>query len=159
LSTDIRHQVRALVEPTIVALGFDLVAVEWLTDVRGPILRLSIDKKGGISAENCAKVSRHASQILDEHDPITSSYRLEVSSPGIERPVERLEDFAKFAGFRVRVRLVEGPRKRMTGVIKGVEGDRITVVVDGKDASFLLDAVERAHLVLDLDEYEKIADL
>lgn len=153
-------QIRALVEPTVARLGFDLVAVEWVTDSRGPILRLSIDKVGGISADHCARVSHHVSQALDAADPIEAAYILEVSSPGIDRPVQRLADFAKFAGFRAKVRLVEGsPRRRFAGQLLGVEGELVRIQVDDQEHKFSVHAVERANLVLDLNEFQRIAEL
>ena len=158
-TSEIRNVIRRLAEPTVERMGYDLVAVEWLSDVRGPILRVSIDKYGGIGSKDCERVSHHVSQLLDEHDPIDSAYRLEVSSPGIERPMQRLLDFERFAGFRVRVRLLSGPRRRMTGLLIGVDGDRVKIQIDGKDLSFLVDAVDRAHLLLDLDEYLKLAEM
>jgi ribosome maturation factor RimP len=156
---DLPRQMRTVFEPTLEGLGFDLVAVEWLADTRSPILRVSIDAEGGISAEDCALVSRHLSQILDERDPISTRYRLEVSSPGIERPVQRLSDFRRFGGFRAKIRLMEGePRRRMTGVLRGVVGEVVRVEVDGKVLEFPVDRVERAHLVLELEEYQRLAD-
>ena len=157
--TEIRNAIRKLAEPTVERLGYDLVAVEWLSDVRGPILRVSIDKHGGIGSNDCERVSHHVSQLLDEHDPIDSAYRLEVSSPGIERPMQRFKDFERFAGFRARVRLLAGPRRRMTGVLAGVDGERVKILVDGQELTFLAEAVDRAHLVLDLDEYLKLAEM
>ena len=87
-------EIRALVETTVSRLGFDLVAVEWGTGRQGAMLRLSIDAPGGVSAEDCARVSEQVSPLLDASDPISSSYTLEVSSPGIERPVQRRQDRA-----------------------------------------------------------------
>ncbi len=155
---NIATKIRDLAESTVQRLGFDLVAVEWLTDPRGPILRISIDSPEGIGADACARVSRHVSQLLDEADPIEVSYRLEVSSPGIDRPVQRLQDFERFKGYRARVRLVEGhPRRRMTGVLAGVEGSVVRILVDGQELSFDSSAVEKAHLVLSLEEYQQLA--
>jgi ribosome maturation factor RimP len=155
----LRDRIRALTEPTIERLGFDLVAVEWLQDARGPILRLSIDKPGGIAASDCARVSHHVSQVLDEADPIDASYHLEVSSPGIDRPLQRRVDFQRFVGYRAKVRLVEGhARRRFSGRLLGVDGDSVKIEVDGKEYTFPVDAVEKANLVLDLDEYQKLAE-
>jgi ribosome maturation factor RimP len=153
-----RH-LRTLVESAVERLGYDLVAVEWVSDGRGLILRLSIDAPGGIGADDCAHVSHHVSQLLDEHDPIEGSYTLEVSSPGIDRPLQRTSDFVRFVGYRAKVRLVEGhPRRRFTGVLRGVEGDTVRILVDGQEYTFPVDAVEKAHLVLDLDEYQRLAE-
>lgn len=157
-STDVHNKLRPLFEPIVERLGYDLVAVEWLTDPRGQLLRVSVDRPAGISANDCANVSRHLSALLDELDPIEGSYRLEVSSPGIDRPLQRASDFARFIGYRAKVRLVEGhPRRRFTGKLTGLEGGEALIVVDGKEHRFPVDAVERAHLVLDLDEYQRLA--
>lgn len=157
---DLQDKMRTLCEPLVTRLGYDLVAVEWLNDGRGQILRMSIEKEGGINAKDCGRVSGHISQLLDEVDPIASSFRLEVSSPGIERPVQRLVDFERFVGFTCRVRLVEGhPRRRFTGKLLGISGEDVLVQVDNQEHRFNVDAVERANLVLDLDEFARIAEI
>ncbi|MEQ1504421.1 MAG: ribosome maturation factor RimP [Myxococcota bacterium] len=150
-------QIRTLVEPTVARLGFDLVAVEWSGGRTGPLLRLSIDAPGGVSAEDCATVSEQVSPLLDASDPVPSAYTLEVSSPGIDRPVQRRADFERFVGYRVRLRLFEGPpRRRYVGVIGPIEGEELLVSVDGAEHRIPLDQIERAHLVLDLDEYQRL---
>lgn len=160
MNTDLLRKIRVLIEPTVERLGFDLVAVEMLSEQRGPILRVSIDKVGGIAAHDCSRVSGHVSQILDESDPLEGSYHLEVSSPGIERPVQRLVDFGKFEGFTCKVRLAEGTRRRrFTGKLAGIDGNEVRIVVDGEERRFDFDTVERAHLVLDLEEFQRIAEL
>lgn len=155
--TSLQHKIRALVEPTVSRLGYDLVAVEWTGARRGPLLRLSIDAPGGVDADDCAKVSESVSPLLDASDPIPSSYTLEVSSPGIERPVQRREDFTRFAGYRIKIRLFEGPpRRRYAGVLGPLDGDDVVVTVDGVEHRVALEDIERANLVLDLDEYQKL---
>jgi ribosome maturation factor RimP len=152
----LRRNVRAAIEDSIVRLGYDLVAVEW---VGTRTLRLSVDKPGGIEADDCAKVSQHVSPLLDEADPIEQAYTLEVSSPGIDRPVERLDDFRRFTGFRAKIKLNPGPaRRRYTGRLAGVEQDELLVDVDGTIHRLFLDAIAECHLVLDLDEFERIGE-
>lgn len=155
---DLQHKIRDLVEPTVRRLGFDLVAVEWTGGRRGT-LRLSIDKPGGVGAADCALVSRRVGPLLDEADPFEATYDLEVSSPGIERPVQRLDDFRRFQGFRARIRAEEGlPRRRWTGTIRRVQGEDVVVDVDGVEHVVPFAVIEAAHLVLDLEAYQKLAD-
>jgi ribosome maturation factor RimP len=95
--------------------------------------------------------------MLDEDDPIVAGYDLQVSSPGIERPVQRAVDFQRFLGHRIKLRLVEGhPRRRYTGTLQAYQDDELTIVVDGQLHVVLLDTIERAHLVLTLEEYQAL---
>jgi ribosome maturation factor RimP len=156
--TKSRQRLRALLEPTVQSLGFDLVAVEWTGDRTSRILRLSIDGPAGVGIHDCARISSTLSPLLDAEDPTRGAYRLEVSSPGIERPVERLVDFERFVGFRVKIRLEEGHARRgYTGTLEGVEDDEVLVQVDGTTHRLLFETIERAHLDLDLEQYERLA--
>lgn len=158
-SKSLELKVRALVESTIQKMGFDLVSVEHTTGNRRPLLRLSIDKAGGVGADDCASVSRRVSLLLDEADPIDSAYDLEVSSPGMDRPVQRLEDFQRFIGYRVKVRMEPGrSRRRFTGRIERVVDDIVVLMVDGEEFELDFDGVEQARLVLTLEEYEAFKD-
>lgn len=154
---EFRNHLRSLCEPTVDQLGFDLVAVEVLGGAGGRTVRLSIDGPRGVGADDCARVSRHLGPVLDESDPIQGSYRLEVSSPGMERPVQRREDFERFLGFRAKVRLVEGPpRRRYTGVLSAVDGPDLLIDCDGQTYQFPLDEIEHARLVLTVEEFESL---
>ena len=156
-TSDIQHTIRTLVEPTLDRLGYDLVAVEWISNRAGRILRLSIDRPGGIAAADCVTVSHELSPLFDAEDPVSGAYSLEVSSPGIDRPVQRLVDFQRFSGFKAKIRLIDGfPRRRWTGALCGVEDDQVLVEVDGDRHAFHIDSIERAHLVLTLDEFQQI---
>lgn len=156
---DLRNTLRALIEPALTRAGFDLVAIEWISSRSGPTLRLSIDKPGGVTIDDCGLASERVSPLLDEADPIVGRYLLEVSSPGIERPVQRLEDFLRFAGYRVKVKLVEGPpRRRYTGTIARVEDRDVVLEVDGAEHRIAFDTIERANLDLTLDEYQSLAE-
>ena len=153
----LQNHVRSLVEPSVDRLGFELVAVEWTGGQRGPVLRLSVDKVGGVSASDCASVLHAVSPILDEDDPIAASYNLEVSSPGIERPVQRAADFERFIDYTITIRLVEGhPRRRYKGTLTAFEDGEVTITVDGTSHVVLLDTIEKANLVLTLEEYQAL---
>ena len=139
-------------------LGYDLVAVEWCGGRQGPILRLSIEKPGGVTIRDCSRVSSALSPVLDTDDLIKAKYNLEVSSPGIQRPVERIADFILYSGRRAKLKLVEGhPRRRYTGELVGVDGGDVLIKVDGTEHRIFLDTIEQAHLVLTLEEYEELS--
>jgi ribosome maturation factor RimP len=150
-------------------MGFELVAVQWLpTGPSGrPTLRLSIDGPDGVDLDDTARVNQRLSLLLDEADPIPSAYDLEVSSPGIDRPVQRFVDFSRFSGFRAKITLEEGfPRRRYTGELRGTEvggsdasppGETVLIEVDGVVHRLPFVHIETAHLVLDLAAYARLA--
>lgn len=152
----LRLDVRQAIEPTVARLGYDLVAIEWTGN---RVLRISVDKPGGFGADDCSLVSQHISPLLDAADPIEGRYTLEVSSPGIDRPVERREDFLRFTGYRAKVKLAAGAaRRRYTGDLAGVEEDELLITVDGTTHRIFLDNIEHCHLVLDLDQYQRLSE-
>ena len=152
----LRDQIRTVVEPTIVAAGFRLLAIELTGDQTGDIVRLYCDGPG-FGVDDCAKISRALSPVLDVEDPMESAYRLEVSSPGIDRPVQTAEDFAKYSGFRAKIRLVPGlERRRYSGVLQGFEDGNIIIEVDGHSHQVPLDQLDWGHLVLDLEEFSRL---
>jgi len=153
LRIDIRTQIRTIVEPTIEAEGFQLIAVEISGDVGGDIVRLYCDGPD-FGIDDCARISRTVSPLLDVEDPMTGAYRLEVSSPGIERPIQSEADFARFTGYRAKLRLIPGPeRRRFSGTLEGLEDGFILINVDGHTHRVPLDLLDWGHLVLDLDEF------
>lgn len=136
-------------EPTLVGLGFELVDMQ--VSSRGRFLRIFMDKPGGITVDDCAAVSRHLSRVLEvegiDYD------RLEISSPGLDRPLRKPADFARFAGQRVdvRMRLADASgRRRYVGLLRGIEGTTATVDVDGAPVALQLDGMDRARLVPEL---------
>ncbi len=159
---DLQHRIRDLLEDVVEAQGCELVAVV-LTRIGGRrVLRLHIDRPGGVGLEACRRVSLAVSPLLDVHDPIPGTYDLEVSSPGMERPLQRAVDFQRFAGYRVRMRLEPGSGSaRLAGVLRGIDGDAVLVETGDALQRVPLAAVARAHLVLDFDAYRRLgsADL
>jgi len=156
LRIDIRTQIRSIVEPTIEAEGFRLIAVEISGDTSGDIVRLYCDGPN-FGIDDCATISRSVSPLLDVEDPMNGAYRLEVSSPGIERPVQSRADFARFVGYRAKLRLIPGPeRRRFSGTLKGMDGDLILIEVDGTEHRVALDMLDWGHLVLDLEEFTRL---
>lgn len=130
-------------------MGYDLVGVEYGGNPGNARLRVYIDSADGITLDDCAAVSEQLSATLDIDDPIPGAYVLEVSSPGVNRPLFTPADFERFRGSRVFLRLeraLEG-RKRFKGTLMGLEGDTAVVEVDGHTWHLPLDSVEEAHVV------------
>jgi len=139
-----------MLEPGIRSLGYELVGVEFQTGGKGGgLLRVYIDSEKGISAEDCQKVSYQVSGLLDVEDPIPGHYTLEVSSPGLDRLLFRAEDFDRFAGQLVKLRLtypVEGQRK-FKGRLVGMRGENVVIEGDEMEISLPFDQIEQARLV------------
>jgi len=138
-----------VVETAVEAAGFDLVGVEFGGKPGDRILRVYIDREGGVDIDDCATASRQLSVMLDVDEPIEEAYVLEVSSPGVDRPLFRREDYARFAGETAFIRLAESfeGRRRFKGVLGGIDGDTIEIEVDGHKWHLPADAVEEAHLI------------
>lgn len=138
-----------ILEPTLAGMGFELVDLQ--VSNRGRFLRVFMDKPGGITVDDCAAVSRHLSRLLEVEG--VDYDRLEVSSPGLDRPLRRPADFERFAGHRVdvKMRLADATgRRRYVGLLRGMDGVAATVEVDGAAVSLPLDGMERARLVPEL---------
>lgn len=144
-------KIEAMIAPSLEAMGYRVVRVA-VTGGGRPTLQIMaerIDDKA-MTVDDCADISRTVSALLDVNDPIKVAYHLEVSSPGIDRPLVRREDFTRFAGFEARIDLsapFEG-RKRFRGRLLGVEGDAVRLMVDEAPIALPLAAVSRAKLVL-----------
>jgi ribosome maturation factor RimP len=148
----LRTRLRRLLEPGAQALGCELVDVEF--GGHHPTLRVYIDKPGGVTVDDCADVSRQLSAILDVEDPIAASYTLEVSSPGLDRPLVTLEDFDRRLGQVVKLRLyaAQAGRRNFTGRIAAVSGEQVQLELDGPGGtkecvSLGIETIERARLV------------
>jgi ribosome maturation factor RimP len=122
-----------LIEPEARALGFDLVRVRMLGGTSDPTLQVMAERPTTrqLTIDDCAALSRRISDVLDVDDPIETAYRLEVSSPGIDRPLTRLKDYADWAGHEARLHLVEPVegRKQLTGALIGIEGTSVSIDV------------------------------
>jgi len=156
--SSLRPRIRAIAEPVVVRCGFELVAVELSTEGGQELVRLYIDAPGGVSVGDCTTVSHALSPVLDVDDPMPEqSYRLEVSSPGIDRPVESLRDIQRFRGFQARLRLLpRAGRRRFTGTLAGLEGDQL-LLANGADIQRIpLADVDRIRLILDPDQYARL---
>ncbi|OAQ20485.1 ribosome maturation factor RimP [Thermosulfurimonas dismutans] len=142
-----------LAEPLVLAKGMELVEVEWQRERQGWVLRLYIDKPGGVTLGDCVKISEIVSDLLDAKDLIHHSYHLEVSSPGIDRPLRKKEDFKRFAGDKVKISLktpLEG-RKNFTGILKGIEGEEVILEVSEGEVRIPYGEIKKAHLKAEIE--------
>jgi len=149
--TGVAAAIAALVEPVLEDLGFRLVRVQ-VSGRDGQTVQVMAERPmGGMSIEDCEAVSRTLSPLLDAHDPVPGSYRLEVSSPGIDRPLVRVSDFLDWRGHEAKIELKSpiGGRRRFRGVLKGLDGDKVRIAIDAEEALALpVDQIADAKLVL-----------
>jgi len=144
-----RTALRSLLEPGVQAMGCELVDVELVGSGPRMTLRVYIDKPGGVTVDDCADVSRQLSAILDVEDPLPGSYLLEVSSPGLDRPLVTADDFRRYVGETIRVQMHQpiAGRKRFKGRLLEASDEQVTLEVDGERFDLVLADVERARLV------------
>jgi ribosome maturation factor RimP len=154
--TDKATEIAALLAPTVASLGLELLGVEYLPAPGGATLRLYIDVPAAddgraVGIEECESVSREVSAQLDVADPISGNYTLEVSSPGVDRPLFTPAQFARFLGesAKVGLKLPQDGRRRLQGRIASVEGGTITFEVDGQPFAVAFDNIDKARLVPD----------
>lgn len=151
-----------IVSPPVEAAGYELVDLEWKREPGGWVLRVYIDRPSGrpegapgaggaISHSDCERVSRQLSAVLDVEDVIPQAYHLEVSSPGVERPLRTPEHFRRFEGRKARVRLRHGVdgRRNFSGTIVGVTDGRVRVDVEGGEVELPLDDLDKANLIFE----------
>jgi ribosome maturation factor RimP len=142
-------QLTDMLKPSVDALGCELWGIEYQAQGRHSVLRIFIDREAGISVQDCERVSRQVSSVLDVEDPIAGEYTLEVSSPGADRPLFTLAQFEKFVGNKVSVRLrvpFEG-RRNFTGLLRTVEEQDVVVVIDAEEFLLPVETIEKANIV------------
>ena len=142
-----------LIEPTLVAMGYALVRVAIVGSASRPTLQVMAERNdgAGMSVDDCAAISEAVSAILDVEDPIAGAYTLEVSSPGIDRPLVKKADYERFAGFEAKLETAQmiGGRKRFRGRLLGAGADVVRVKLDnGEEVELPLDGITHAKLVL-----------
>ncbi|HTT71862.1 MAG TPA: ribosome maturation factor RimP [Anaeromyxobacteraceae bacterium] len=156
----IAERARHLLEPLVLREGFELVEVEWGREGPSYVLRVYIDRPGGVTIDHCQELSRTIEPLLDVEDFIEPAYNLEVSSPGLDRPLRKPEDFVRFAGQRAHVKTFApidtpaGPRKNFTGTLRGFSQGAVAIEVDGTLYQVPHAKIAKAHL-----EYDYEADL
>ncbi|MGQ7262560.1 ribosome maturation factor RimP [Vreelandella sp. V005] len=144
----------ALIEPVVAAMGFELWGIDHLSQGKNSRLVIYIERESGVSVEDCADISRQVSAVMDVEDPIAGEYRLEVSSPGMARPLYSLDQFTRFQGHHValKLRTAFDGRRKYQGLLVGVEGDEILLQLDGEEYCFPIESIDSAHIVPQFDD-------
>lgn len=143
------EQLQALIAPVVEALGYQCWGIEFVAQGKHSLLRVYIDKTDGILVDDCEIVSRQLSSVLDVEDPITQEYTLEVSSPGMDRALFTLEQYAAYVGELVKVKLrspFEG-RRNFQGVLRGIEDEDVIVQVDEHEFLLPIELIEKANII------------
>ncbi len=147
--TSIRDQLYRVITPVVEGLGYELVGIEYLPQGKHSLLRVYVDQEVGITLDDCEKVSRQVSAVMDVEDPLSGHYNLEISSPGLERPLFVEEHYQRFVGNQVFIRMsipLDG-RRRFEGRLLGVEDGEVMLEIEEEQFRLPLTQVEKAHLV------------
>lgn len=150
----IHDKLYEIITPVVEGLGYELVGIEYLPQGKHSLLRIYIDQEAGITLDDCEKVSRQVSAVMDVEDPLTNNYNLEISSPGMERPLFVEAHYLRFAGHQVFVRMsfpVDG-RRKFEGTLLGVEAGDVLLEIDEEQFRLPLAQVDKAHLVPQFDD-------
>ncbi|UTA47024.1 ribosome maturation factor RimP [Simiduia sp. 21SJ11W-1] len=144
-----QETLQALIAPVAEAMECEFWGMEYLSQGRHTTLRIFIERENGVMLEDCEKVSRQVSAVLDVEDPISGEYTLEVSSPGVDRPLFTLDHYQRFQGHKAELRLrtpFDG-RRKFSGVISGIENDEVILQVENEEYLFPIDSIEKANIV------------
>ncbi len=146
----IDRRLAGIVSPTIEGLGFELVRLRLMGGRRAVLQIMAERPDGGIEVDDCARISRAVSAVLDVEDPISGEYVLEVSSPGIDRPLTRVKDFERWSGYEAKLETAEpiDGRRRFKGVLAGVQDGEVLVEIDEGTIGLAYDMLSDAKLVL-----------
>jgi ribosome maturation factor RimP len=146
----IDQRLAAIVGPTMEGMGFELVRVRLMSGKKTTLQIMAERPEGGIEVEDCSRISRAIGAVLDVEDPISGEYALEVSSPGIDRPLTRLKDFERWAGYEVKLETAEmiDGRRRFKGMLHGVEGNDVLIEIPDGTIGLDFDWLSDAKLVL-----------
>lgn len=145
-------KLQGVIEPTVTSMGYEFVGLDYQGRPKNSLLRVYIDKEEGITVDDCALVSRQISAVMDVEDPVAGHYTLEVSSPGLDRPLFTAEHFEHFAGSKVQVRLASplNGRRKFRGMLQGMSGEDVIVVVDDEEYCLPLASIEQARVIPEL---------
>ncbi|MDM8569810.1 ribosome maturation factor RimP [Thiotrichales bacterium HSG1] len=143
-------KLQELLSPTVAALGYELVGIMRLSQGgHGVLLRIYIDSPNGIKLSDCEKVSHQVDGVLAVNSPIQGHYTLEVSSPGLERPLFTLEHFMRFIGHKIKVHLIrpQDGRRNFMGTLQKVQNNDVVIMVDGAEYNLPFERIDKAHIV------------
>jgi ribosome maturation factor RimP len=145
------HEVQQVIEPILQSQGFELVDLEYHREVQGWVLRIYLDREGGVTLDDCTAVSHEVGAVLEVKDLIPNAYVLEVSSPGLTRPIKKAEDFHKYRDRLVKIKLYEpiDGRKNFKGTLLGLEGEKVKVEVDQRVYELPLQSIAKANLQIE----------
>ncbi len=145
------EEVRQVIEPLLQSQGFELVDLEYQREPQGWVLRIYLDREGGITLDDCAEVSGEIGAVLEVKDVIPNPYVLEVSSPGLTRPLKKPEDFIKFSNRLVKIKLYEPleGRKNFKGTLLGLEGEKVRLEIEGRVYNLPLQGIAKANLEIE----------
>ncbi len=138
-----------IITPVVEALGYELVGIEYISQGKHSVLRLYIDSEKGIVVDDCAEVSHQVSGVLDVEDPVKGVYHLEVSSPGLDRPLFNEEHYERFAGHQAKIQLTAplNGRRKFQGVLLGLKAGGVAIVVDDTEYLLPFASIDKANLV------------
>jgi len=146
----IQTEIEQLIQPTVESMGYDLWGCEYLAQGKHSLLRIYIDKADGIGVEDCEQVSRQISALLDVDDPIPGNYSLEVSSPGIPRPLFRSSQYQRYIGLDVQIKLFKPvlAKRKFIGTIVSADENTLVLLIDDKQQDFLFSNIVKANLTV-----------
>lgn len=149
----LEQKLSEMLSPAVEALGFELLGIEFLRAGKHSILRLFIDHPDGINVDHCAEVSHQVSAVLDVEDPISTEYNLEVSSPGLDRPLFKASHYAQAVGevVSVKLKLAQDNRRNFKGELMSCDENQITLNVDGETFELVISNIEKGNIVPQFD--------
>jgi ribosome maturation factor RimP len=154
---EIVDRVSAIADPILSNEGMELVEIEYRRESKGWVIRLYIDKEGGVTLDDCTRISQEVGRSLDVEDFISTPYTLEVSSPGLARPLKKEKDFMKYRNHMIKVKTIDPieNRRQFKGKLLGITENRIEIAMDGGVFQILLSNVAKANLEIDWDMLRK----
>ena len=145
------QELENLLEPVVTSMGYEFVGLEYLSQGRHSILRIYIDAEQGVGVDDCADVSRQLSAVLDVEDPISSEYSLEISSPGLNRPLFKLAQYAQFIGKDVKFKTIhpqlENGQRKFKGTISAVENDNVIFEIEDQILTVAFADIDTANII------------